>query len=524
MVEASTSSASPYADPNFKPNHVKDLREYVAILAEHGDLVEIDHPVDWNLEIGAIIRRVNETGAPAPLFTNITDSQPGFRVLGSPAGVSAQRGRELIRAAVSVGLPVDICGTDIVEALSYAAEVEPIAPRIVESAPFHANVLLGDDVDLLALPSPLIHDGDGGRFINSYGTIVAPHPDGKWTNWSISRIMLLDKTTMSGIFNPIQHLGAIYQEWKKRGENMPFALSMGQDPVVAYFSGMPLPDDVSEAHVIGGYLREPIDVVKAHTVDLYVPASSEIVIEGYVSFDEVADEGPMSEYPGYLLPAARSAKPVYHVTAMSYRDNAILPVASAGFPPEEDHTVWGLGIAAIVLSDLRRHDFPVTRCYLPFLGANHLLVITVPPNWRVLSGVKSRHEFARSIATHAMASKAGKIAPRILVVEDDVDPTSEGEVLWAILTRVHPSEDVIVAGNDIAVPLIVYLKQNEKAAMLSAKAILVGLYRDEFTDHDRPIKADFAHNFTAELQQKVIDNWTTHYGLPEIPQTRARCQ
>jgi UbiD family decarboxylase len=512
--QLNTSTASRYSDPNFKPRHVKDMREYVAILAEQGDLVEIDEPVDWNLEVGAIIRRVNETGSPAPLFTKVNDSEPGFRVLGAPAGVSALPGRELIRAATSVGLPADASGADIVEALSHALEFEPIEPRVVDSAPFQANVRTGDDIDLFALPTPLIHDGDGSRFINTYGTVVAPHPDGQWTNWSISRIALRDRNTMVGLFQPMQHLGQIYRVWKERGENMPFALSLGQDPVVAYFSGGPLPDHVSEASAIGGYLKEPLDVVKAHTVDLYVPASSEIVIEGYVSIEEVDEEGPMSEYPGYLLPAARSAKPVYHVTALSYRDHAILPVASAGFPPEEDHTVWGISNSAVVLADLRKHGFPVSGVYMPFMAANHLLVITVPAHWRSLSGVTSRHEFARKMATHVMGTKAGQIAPRVLVVEDDVDPTSEGEVLWAILTRVHPGEDVILVDELTAVPLIVYLNKHEKSAMSASKAILIGLHRDEWTDVDRPIKADFANNFPPDLQQKVLDKWTT-YGFPE---------
>jgi 4-hydroxy-3-polyprenylbenzoate decarboxylase len=200
VTQKITPAKGTYSDPNFKPRHVKDMREYISVLAQHGDIAEVEEPVDWNLEIGAIIRRVNETGAPAPLFTNIIDSEPGFRVLGAPAGVSSLPGRELIRVATSVGLPVDASGTDIVEVLSHALEVEPIEPRVVDSAPFQANVRTGDDINLFALPTPLIHDGDGNRFINTYGTIVAPHPDGQWTNWSISRIALRDKNTMVGLF------------------------------------------------------------------------------------------------------------------------------------------------------------------------------------------------------------------------------------------------------------------------------------------------------------------------------------
>lgn len=514
MSPTKKSSSSPYADPGFKPNHIKDTRDYIAFLRDHGEILEVSKQVDPNLELGAIIRRVNETGAPAPLFTNIVGSEPGMRVLGAPAGVSAQRDRELIRIATSVGLPVDASGLDIVEALSYVLDAEPIPPRVVDSAPFRANVRTGADVDLFSLPAPLLHEGDGGRYLNTWGTIVLQSPDGEWTNWSIARIMIRDKSTMVGIVNPGQHNGQLLAQWRQHGEDMPFALSLGQDPVVPYFSGMPLPEGVSEATVIGGYLKEPIEVARTHTVDLYVPASSEIVIEGHLSIEEVDDEGPMAEYPGYLLPTARTKKPVYHVSAISCRDQAILPVVVAGFPPEENHTCWGIAIAARVLAELRAREVPATNCYLPFFAALHLLVITVPRNWKELSGGKSRFEFARELGELVYSLHVGYVIPNILIVNDDVDPTSDPEVLWALTTRVHPGEDYLVLSAEPMAPLPVWLKDNEKTAMVSSKTVIVGLAREEWAANDRPIRADFAHNYPLEIRTKVLENWTG-YGFSE---------
>jgi 3-polyprenyl-4-hydroxybenzoate decarboxylase and related decarboxylases len=111
----------------------------------------------------------------------------------------------------------------------------------------------------MRLPTPLIHDGDGGRYINTWGTIVARSPDGAWTNWSIARIMLRDRNTMVGIVSPQKHVGRVHAMWKAIGKPMPFALSLGQDPVVPFFAGMPLRDGVSEGPVIGGYVGEPIE-------------------------------------------------------------------------------------------------------------------------------------------------------------------------------------------------------------------------------------------------------------------------
>jgi UbiD family decarboxylase len=516
MTLTDRSSVSPYSDLGFKPNHIKDLRDYISLLREHGEIVDVAKQVDLNLETGAIIRRVNETGAPAPLFSDIAGVEPGFRILGAPAGVSAQKGRELIRVAASVGLPVDATGLEIVEALSHVLDVEPIAPRVVSSAPFQANMRTGDDVDLFLLPAPLLHEGDGGRFLNTWGTIVLQSPDGAWTNWSIARIMIRDKTTMVGIVNRGQHNGQLLAQWRERGQDMPFALSLGHDPVIPYFSGMPLPENVSEATIIGGYLKEPVEVVKAHTVDLHVPASSEIVIEGHLSIEEVDDEGPMAEYPGYLLPTARTKKPVYHVSAISYRDQAILPVVVAGFPPEENHTCWGITISARVLAELRARDVPVTHCYLPFFAALHLLVITVPRNWKERSGGKSRFDFARELGELVYSLHVGYVIPNILVVNDDVDPTNDREVLWALTTRVHPGKDYLVLSAEPMAPLPVWLKENEKTTMVSSKTVIVGLARDEWAEHERPIRADFAHNYPSEIRETVLESWTA-YGFPETP-------
>src|SRR5262249_47071649 len=156
----------------------------------------------------------------------------------------------------------------------------------------------------------------------------------------------------------------------------------GTEPVIPFVSGMPLADHVNEADFIGGYLGEPVDVVDCETVDLQVPATSEIVIEGTLSPHETALEGPMGEYSGYLSPGGGSPNPVYHVTAMTYRDDPILPVVAAGEPAEENHTCWGLAVSAQVLWELCTQGFPVAMCFCPFASAGHWLVVTVKSSYR----------------------------------------------------------------------------------------------------------------------------------------------
>ena len=168
----------------------------------------------------------------------------------------------------------------------------------------------------LHFPALLLHEGAGGRYINTDGIIVAQTPDKQWTNWSIARIMLLDQNRMTGIVAPNQHIGMVRKAWSDRGEPMPFAVALGVEPFLPFVGGMPLPDHVSKADYAGAYFGEAIEVVQCETVALQVPATAKIVIEGVLSNTETDVEGPMEEYAGYMWGGAGTQKPVYHVTAM----------------------------------------------------------------------------------------------------------------------------------------------------------------------------------------------------------------
>src|SRR5262245_14251431 len=268
--------------------HLKSLRDYLDELKALGEVQEIDACVDWNLEMGAVIRRSYELRAPAPLFNRIKGIEPGFRVLGAPAGVSRKNG--LARIALSLGLPSTAGAGDMVEALAGAHRKPPLKPRRVATGPCKENKLLAEDVNLWRLPAPLIHNGDGGRYLNTWGTVVARTPDGRWTNWAITRAMVIGKDRLAGLVLAQQHLGIIYAQWKALGRPMPFALALGTEPAIPFISGMPLDENVDEADFLGGYFGEPVDVVACETVDLEVPATSEIVLEGVVSVDETALE------------------------------------------------------------------------------------------------------------------------------------------------------------------------------------------------------------------------------------------
>jgi UbiD family decarboxylase len=490
-------------------NHLRSMRDYVDALKAIGEVQEIDAEVDWNLEIGAITRRCYELGAPAPLFNTITGIEKGFRALGAPAGVSSKPGQYLSRIALSLGLPLDATAKDIVEALVAARDRAPIPPRLVATGPCKENVLLDGNVDLLRIPSPLIHEGDGGRYIGTYGVIVAQTPDKSWTNWAIARVMLVGKTQMTGVVSEQQHLGMIHKMWKDIGKPMPFALCLGVEPSIPFVAGMELPAHVNEADYIGAFLGDPIDVVQCETVDLQVPATTEIVLEGFLSNTENAIEGPMGEYAGYLFAGPGRLQPVYNVTAMTFRNEPILPVIAAGEPVEENHTVHGLTSAAIVLKELRYNNVPATMAWMSFESANHLMVVTVPKDWKKhFEGNADR--LCREIGRIIFASKVGLIIPKVLVVHDDVDPSNSRELMWAFMTRCHPCEHgEIFFNNQSIFPLVAYLTNAEKVSANTNKVVFNCLPPDEWGDK-LPRRSSFNHIYPQAVREKVVASWKAY--------------
>lgn len=493
--------------------HYRSLRDHIEALRALGELSEVDQEVDWNLEIGAITRRICETGGPAVLFNRIKGTE-GFRVLGAPAGVSARKGQQLARAATSIGLPANASGIEIVDALARAHDRKPIPPVRVATAPCKENIQVGDAVDLMRLPAPMIHERDGGRFLNTWGTTVTRTPEGDWINWAVSRNMLRDRTSLVGPVGASKHMGIMLAAWRAVRQPMPFALSIGHDPVIPFVAGMPLRDGVNEADFIGGYLGEALEVVKCETVDLDVPASSEIVIEGHVMIDQVDHEGPMAEFPGYLFPGDPYMCPVFKVTAITHRNNAILPVVSAGMPPEENHTCWGVAIAATVLAELRHNNWPVTSCFLPFDAACHLIVVTVPRDYLKRSAHGTNDKFCKAMAEFVFQTRGGANVPRLMVVGDDIDPTTSQDVLWALMTRCHPGGGEIDFRHLATNPRDAFLRSDEKAAMFTTKSVLNCLPHEEWTDDNRPFRASFDLAYPADVQAKVLSNWKTGYRLP----------
>jgi len=490
--------------------HLKSLREFIDALADISDLQRIDQEVDWNLEVGAIIRRCYDLQAPAPLFTNLTGYQgSGFQVLGAPGALSSSA-HPLARIALALGQPADATGQQIVEALA-TARAEPGIPPVQVArgdAPCKQNIVTGEDVDLFAFPTPLIHGNDGGRYIQTYGMNIARTPDGSWTNWSINRMMIASKNTLACLIPPPQHLGVIRSRWTELGQPMPIALAIGVEPGLPFVGGMPIPAGQDETHYLGALFGEGSELVPAETVDLLVPATAEIVIEGHIAIEQTVMEGPMNEFPGYNATDA-SPKALFEVSAVTFRDGAIQAVVAAGPPVEEDHTIIGTTSAAEILYLLREAGLPISSAWYNFEAAVHWLSLAVRQDWHATTGLSSA-ELIEKVAEVIFAGKPSVNAPKILVIEDDVDITDLSQVVWAFSTRSHPERGEFHFPPKLSMQLAVYLSPEESHSFMAGKVIYNCLLADLYPDGNRPVKGSFENGWPVEIQHRVLTNWADY--------------
>jgi UbiD family decarboxylase len=416
-----------------------DLRTHLATLEALGDVQRITREVSPSLEAAAITRRSTEQVRPAPFFEHVHGVEPGFRMFGAPCALSSIPGHPLARVALSFGLAHTATAAEIVEHLTLARSKTPVPPREVgpDSAPCKENVLLGEEARLGRFPIPMIHDGDGAPYVNTWGIVIARTPDGRWTNWSISRFMQVDDRHMTGLVLPGQHLGMVWKEWEAIGEPMPFAIAQGGDPGTAAVGAIPLPAGADESSYLGALRGYPVDVVKCETNDLLVPVGSEVVIEGHLAPTRNAVEGPFAEFHGYALPET-SQQPLFTIDAITYRDDPIWPVVAPGRPVDDSQAPAGPGVAAEVLAALRDAGLPITTAWMPLPAACHWMVVTVPPEWRQLLPGVDTAEFAHRIGAVMTGVRAGRLCPVTYVLDDDIDPSNDSDLLWAVGTRVHP--------------------------------------------------------------------------------------
>lgn len=420
--------------------------------------------------------------------------------MGVPIGTSRNPNQYFARFASAMDMAPQSSAAEIIEEL-VKRNRNPIKPVLVKDGPCKENILTGKDIDLLKFPAPYLHEGDGGRYIGAWHLVVAKDPDSDWVNWGMYRLMVHDRNTLGGLVHPNQNWGQIlYPSYEARNKPREFAIAIGTEPVCSIVAASMYREGQSEVNYAGAIRKEPVELVKCETVDLEVPATAEIVIEGVIMPHERKDEGPFGEFTGYMASDKRP-RPVLHVKAITHRNDPILTISCPGPPVDDSSVVLCLGISAQLLDDLRSRGFKVKMVYLPLEAISNMVVVStqVPfPN------------YARYLANAIWGSRAGRNAFYLMIAEDDVDVTDTTQILWTLATRCHPYNGIFRVQDTVGHPLLPFLTPQERRGDRGAQVLFDCTWPKDWAKEDIPRKASFDNIWPVEIQEKVLKNWTNY--------------
>jgi phenylphosphate carboxylase alpha subunit len=482
----------------------RGIREYIMALEEHGELRRVKKEVDWNLEVGAIIRLINERKLPSPFFERIQGYSPQYRIFGSP--LNSYR-----KLAIALGLPAETPAKEL-ERIYEEGKRKLVKPVLVDrsKASCKQNIDTKEQINLLKFPAPVIHDGDGGRYIGTWHCSVTKDPDTGPVNGGMSRLMVNSENTMVGSFRPQAHMGNhFFRKYKPRGIPMPCAIAIGPDPISGFVASSRVALDISEPDFAGALRREPVELVKCETIDLEVPASAEIVIEGEISPKETAMEGPFGEYTGYSSQPS-ALKPLFKVTAVTYRDDPILPASCVGTPVDEYHIAGCFTKSPEIYARLEREGIPVVAVTFPVQCVAAVCVVSVNTRVANVTNLPSQ------VASVIWGSEPGSNVPYIIIVDDDVDIYNMDEVMHALATKCHPWRNIRKTEHATTQPLYPFLSSYERKHRLGSKAYFDCTWPLEWDRaKEVPQKISFKTAYPKELQDRITGNWED-YGFDKL--------
>lgn len=466
-----------------------DLRSFLEATKASGDLVTIDAQVDWDQELSGIGRLACERNGPAFLFTNVKDYAPKWRVATNP--IANWR-----RMAVAFGLSADTHVRQLYD--TYAErEQHPIAPVIVRDGPCKEVVVPGDKVDLFDLPVPMVHDGDGGRYLGTWDLVVSKDTKSDWVNWGMYRFMVHNERLLTGFPRPTSHLGKMLLDgYVPQGKPMPIAIAIGCDCLSHLSAAATFRIAGNEADLAGGLRGSPVELVKCNTSDLYVPANAEIVIEAEVYLDRINQEGPYGEYPGYRSGEMGNAI-CARVTTITHRRDPILTVDTTGFM-DSSATSTSITGAIAIKRRLEANNVPVVAVYVPPEGGVHLAIVAVR---------KGGAEIAQRVVNVLTVRRA--LISKIIVVDEDVDVFNMAAVIHAFATKCHPGSGLhVVRYKGRANTLTPAYTQEERVLRSGASVALDATWPPEWPRDATPVRATLDSMYSPDVQRRVLERWS----------------
>jgi 4-hydroxy-3-polyprenylbenzoate decarboxylase len=402
---------------------MKDIRDFIARCEEEEMLHRIKAEVDWDLELSHIAKLNEERRGPALLFENVK----GYA---SPVLTSACTTTE--RLALIMGMDRKSTLVDIMREWVNKGG-NKIPPKWVESGPCKENVMKGNEVDLTKFPAPKFYPLDGGRYFGTAHFVITKDPDTGWVNLGTYRLQLLDESTLGTQFIKGKHADIMLKKYAERKEPMPVAAVVGCDPLLFLMGAARLSAFESEYDLAGSIRGEPIEVVKGETVDLPIPATAEIVVEGEVDPEDFKPEGPFGEYTGYYSGVGANPRNYIKVNCITFRNNPIFWSTTVGRAVTDTHMTMALTYGATLWQQLVAMRIPGLKAvYCPPEGSGRFLAII---------SVKQMYPgHSIQVGTAAISTEMGAYGLKtVIVVDEDIDPWDLPRVLYALSFRFQPA-------------------------------------------------------------------------------------
>ncbi len=475
---------------------MQDLRWYIKKLEEFNELLTITEEVSWNLEVSAIAAMNHRLQGPALWFKKIKGYDERYSLF---TGLfSGTQERSWKRTAIYLGMDPDCRASEYKEEFKRRF-LHPIKPTIVDTGPCKEEIHIGKEVNILEFPVPYLHWGDGGRYLGTISAVIAKDLDSDWVNWGNYRVQVHSKNKLGGSFQVGNTLATFYyQKYEARGIPMPFCIALGGSPWIPAMATLPLPPGINEADYAGAMMQEPVELVKAETNNLYVPAHAEIIVEGEVLPLERWDEGPFGEYDGFMN-APRFPRPVYRIHAITHRKDPIFPFISEGFTINCSQCIGDSHIPPMFEIMAQRIGFPVRAVRNPVeIGWSMLVVATEV----------DRPGIARHLAQTFYSMGAAEWFDKFSIVDSDCDVTCTDEIVEDLILKVHPGRDIYISDMDAALPMIhAKATAEEKARGYGAKSFFDATTPFHWGKEDRPKRIKFETIYSKDLQEKVIKKW-----------------
>lgn len=422
-----------------------DVNAFIAELDRRGELARISEPVDPNLEMSALIDRVSKSpgGGPGLLFEKPAGSTRASmpvaaNIYGSMSRVCLALGvnhlDEIAREIDELLTPPMPRGfMDALKMMPLVSRLTDLMPKTVKDAPSQEVVKLDGGLD--ELPVLTTWPEDGGPFI-TLPLVITRDPETGMRNIGTYRMQVYDRRT-TGMHWQRHKGGAQHHRVAERmGKRLEVAVALGADPVMQYCATAPVPEGLDELMLAGVLSKRRVEMVKCKTVDLEVPAQSQIVLEGYVDPGERRREGPFGDHTG--LYSLADDFPVFHMTCMTMRKSPTYVTTVVGIPPMEDYYL-GMASERIFLPILRRTLPEIVDMHFPAAGIFH--------NFVLISIDKRYPGHARKVMSACWGLGQLMFSKCIVVVDKDVNVQNEAEVAWIAGTHVDPSRDIqIVTG------------------------------------------------------------------------------